>query len=160
MATSSDDRTVIATNRQARRDYEVLDTIECGLSLRGSEVKSLRDSQVQLADAFGKVRKGELWLHGVHISPWGSTGEHDRPEADRERKLLAHRHEIDRLAARVDQDGLALVPLSIYFLRGRAKVELALGRGRNKADKRHAIAERDADREARDAIGRAMKGNV
>ncbi|MCC5952465.1 MAG: SsrA-binding protein SmpB [Acidimicrobiia bacterium] len=159
MATRSDDaRTVVATNRQARRDYDILETLEVGIALRGSEVKSLRAAKVQLADAHAKVRDHELWLHGLHISPWESTGTHDRPEPDRARKLLAHRVEIDRLRARVDQERLALVPMSIYFRDGRAKIDLAVARGRSKGDKRRAIAERDAAAEARRAMGRRAKG--
>lgn len=149
----------MATNRQARRDFELLNTIEVGLVLRGSEVKSLRDAKVQLSDAYARVRDGEMWLQGLHIAPWGSTGEHDRPEPDRVRKLLAHRAEIDRLRARLDQDRLTLVPLSLYFRDGRAKIELALARARTKADRREAIAKRDADAEARRAMSRGGLGS-
>lgn len=149
---------VVASNRQARHDYDILDTIECGMVLRGSEVKSLRESKVQLADAYGRIDGGELFLHGLHIAAWHSTGVHDRPEPARRRKLLAHREEIERLQARVDQERLALVPLSLYFKDGRAKIELALARGRTKGDKRQAIAKRDAEAEARKAMGRAAKG--
>ena len=148
---------VVASNRQARHDYEILDVLECGLVLRGSEVKSLREAKVQLADAYARFEGSELWLQGVHISPWHSTGVHDRPDPDRRRKLLARRDELDRLRARVDQDRLSLVPLALYFKDGRAKVELALARGRSKGDKRQAIAKREADAEARKAIGRALK---
>lgn len=148
----------VASNRKARHDFDILDTLECGLVLRGSEVKSLREAKVQLADAYARFDGGELWLHGVHINPWHSTGEHDRPEPDRRRKLLANRVELDRLRARVDQDRLTLVPLSIYFKDGRAKVELALAKGRTKGDRRQAIASREAEAEARKAMGRAAKG--
>ncbi|CAN5292333.1 SsrA-binding protein SmpB [soil metagenome] len=149
---------VVASNRRARRDYEVLETVECGIALRGSEVKSLRESKVQLTDAHARFRDGELWLHGVHISPYGHAHGLDGHDPDRERKLLARRAELDRLRAKVDQDRLALVPLALYFKEGRAKVELALGRGRRTYDKRQAIAKREADLEARRAVVRAGRG--
>lgn len=149
---------VVATNRQARRDFELLDTIEVGIVLEGSEVKSLRESKVQLSDSYARVRDGEMWLQGLHIAPWQSTGSHDRPEPGRTRKLLAHRHEIDRVRSRLDQDRLTLVPLSLYFRNGKAKLELALARAKTKADRRQDIAKRDADAEARRAMGRSLKG--
>ena len=136
---------LIARNRRARHDYSVLDTVEAGVVLNGSEVKSLRRGQVQLADGFARYDRGELWLEGVHIAPYQfatGVGAHD---PDRRRKLLLHRDEIDRLQDRVAQERLTLVPLSLYFRDGRAKVELALGKGRQKADKRQAIAERDSN---------------
>jgi SsrA-binding protein len=145
---------VVATNRVARRDYDVLETVECGLVLKGSEVKSLRESRVRLQDAYARANRGEMWLHALHIAPYaGATGAfaHD---PDRERKLLLHKDEILRLSARVDQDGLALVPLSLYFKEGRAKIELGLARGRRKYDKREALARREADREAQQAMAR------
>ena len=148
---------VVATNRSARHDYTILDTVECGLMLRGSEVKSLRDAQVQIKESHARFENGEAWLVGMHIAPHGSTGSHDLPEPDRKRKLLMHREQIDRWRMRVDLERLALVPLSIYFKDGRAKIELGLARGRSKGDKRHAIAERDALREAQQAMGRARK---
>ena len=148
----------IASNRRARRDYTVLDTVEAGLVLQGSEVKSLRLGHVQLADAFARWSDGELWLEGVHIAPYefaNGVGAHD---PDRRRKLLLHRDEIDRLQARIAQERLALVPLRLYFREGRAKVELGLGKGRLKADKRHQMAERDSQREIDRALGRQRKG--
>ncbi len=148
----------IADNRRARHDYHVLDTYEAGLVLQGSEVKSLRLGQVQLADAFARISDGELWLEGVHIAPYqfaNGVGAHD---PDRRRKLLLHREEIDKLQARLNQERLTLVPLRLYFRDGRAKVELGLARGRQKADKRQAIAERDSKREMERAIGRQRKG--
>jgi SsrA-binding protein len=150
--------TRIADNRRARHDYEVLDTFEAGLVLQGSEVKSLRLGQVQLADAFARLAGDELWLEGVHIAPYqfaNGVGAHD---PDRRRKLLLHREELDRLADRLRQDRLALVPLRLYFKDGRAKVELALAKGRQKGDKRQAIAERDSQREIERALGRHRKG--
>jgi SsrA-binding protein len=149
---------LIASNRRARHDYAVLDTVEAGVVLQGSEVKSLRLGHVQLADAFARYDRGELWLEGVHIPPYAfaaGVGAHD---PDRRRKLLLHRDEIERLQAQVAQERLALVPLSLYFRDGRAKVELALGRGRRKSDKRQAIAERDSEREIARALGRQRKG--
>ncbi len=149
---------VIASNRRARREYDILETVEAGLVLRGSEVKSLRDAKVQLAEGFGRIARGEAWLHGVHISPWISTGLHDRIDPDRVRKLLLNKVEIERLGSRIDQEHLTLIPLSIYFKGGRAKVELGLARGRKDWDKRQAIAQRDADLEARRALARGASG--
>jgi SsrA-binding protein len=149
---------VIATNRQARRDFDLLDTVEAGMVLRGSEVKSLRESKVQLADAYARVIRGEVWLVGLRISPYSHSAAFDGHNPERDRKLLLRKAEIDRIGARTDQEHLTLVPLSLYFKDGRAKVELALARGRHKADKRQAIAKRDADRETQREIGRAMKG--
>src|SRR3954454_1184592 len=145
---------VIATNRQARRDYEILETVECGLVLTGSEVKSLRDAHVQCGDANGGIRDGEAWLLGLHIAPYSHGLGVYGHDPDRDRKLLLRRDEILRLKSRVDQERLALVPLSLYFKNGRAKVELGLGKGRRRYDKRQLLAERDATMEAR----RALKG--
>ena len=150
--------TVVARNRSARHDYTILDTIEAGLVLRGSEVKSLREAQVQLKEAHGRIDGNEAWVVGMHISPYGTTGVHDLAEPDRKRKLLLNRSEIDRLKLRMDLERLTLVPLSLYFKDGRAKLELGLAKGRTKGDKRQAIAERDALREAQKEMGRARKG--
>jgi SsrA-binding protein len=149
---------LIASNRRARHDYGILDTVEAGLVLAGSEVKSLRAGHVQLADSFARYSDGELWLEGVHIAPYSfatGVGAHD---PDRRRKLLLHRDEIERLQARVAQERLTLIPLRLYFRDGRAKVELGLGRGRLKADKRQVIAERDSRREVERELGRRRKG--
>ena len=157
---AGDGTKVVARNRKARHDYTILDTVEAGIVLAGSEVKSLRQGHVQLADAYARLRNGELWMEGVHIAPYSfatGVGAHD---PDRPRKLLLHREQIDKLGSRVAQEQLTLVPLSIYFKDGRAKVELALARGRRKGDKRQAIAERDAAREAAKAIGRQRKGVI
>lgn len=137
---------VVATNRKARHDYEIVDTFECGIVLRGSEVKSLRDAQVQLKDAYADIRDGEVWLERAHIAPYSFAigGGHD-PE--RPRKLLLHRREIDRLLGKVNEVGLTLIPLQIYFKGGRAKVELALAKGRRTYDKRQKIRERMQKRE-------------
>ncbi|NNE73091.1 MAG: SsrA-binding protein SmpB [Acidimicrobiales bacterium] len=144
---------VVATNRQARRNFEILDTFEAGLVLQGSEVKSLREAKVQLADAFARVDDGEAWLLGLHIAPYSKTATaafgHD---PDRRRKLLLHRAEIERLGHRMAAEGLTLVPLSLYFSNGRAKIELALARGKNVLDKRRTIADRQSERDAARAI--------
>ncbi|GIU85285.1 MAG: SsrA-binding protein [Acidimicrobiales bacterium] len=145
---------VVATNRRARHDYDILETLECGLVLRGSEVKSLREARVNLADSYARVKGDELWMVGVHISPYTHQSDHVKLDPMRDRKLLAHRHEIDRLRARVEQSGLTLVPLRIYFKDGKAKVEIAVARGRRKYDKRQAIAKRDAQREAEREVRR------
>ena len=146
---------VVATNRQARRNYAILDTIEAGLVLRGSEVKSLRESKVQITDAFARIDAGEIWLHGLHIAPYLYSQDHTGHDPDRKRKLLLHSSEIERLRSRVDPEQLSLIPLSIYFKDGRAKVELALAKSRNTYDKRQALAERDAGL----ALQRAKRGD-
>ena len=138
----------VATNRKARHDYDILDNFEAGIVLAGAEVKSLREGKVQLRDAYARVEDGAVWLHGVHVSPYAFSNGFGMVDPDRPRKLLLHRRQIDQLAAKVNQDSLTLVPLSIYFKDGRAKVDLALAKGRRNYDKRHAIAARDADREA------------
>jgi SsrA-binding protein len=137
---------VIATNRRARHDYEILETLEVGLVLRGTEVKSLREGLVNFKDSFATVRNGEVWLRGCHISPYshGTDANHD-PERDR--KLLLHGREISRLAGRVAERGLTLVPLRLYFKDGRAKLELGLAKGRQLHDKRSALREREVRRE-------------
>ncbi len=148
----------IASNRRARHTYTILDTVEAGIVLQGSEVKSLRLAQVQLADSYARIRNGELWMEGMHIAPYAfasGVGAHD---PDRARKLLMHRSEIERLADRIDRERLTLVPLAVYFNNGRAKVELGVAKGRTKGDKRQAIAERDSKREIERALGRTAKG--
>ena len=150
--------TLIASNRVARRNYAIDDTFEAGLVLQGSEVKSMRDGQVQLADAFARIRDGEMWLEGVHIAPYSfavGVGSH---EPDRSRKLLMHKDEIVRLKARVDQDRVSLIPLRLYFRDGRVKVEIGVGKGRTRGDKRQAIAERDSQRDVERELGRLKKG--
>ena len=140
---------MIATNRKAHRNYEIRDTFEAGIVLRGSEVKSLREAKVTIADSYARFEDGELWLVGLHISPYTRASTHVSTEAARKRKLLMHRYELDRLNSKTDQDNLTLVPMSLYFKDGRAKLELGLGKGRRTVDKRQMIAKRDADREAR-----------
>jgi SsrA-binding protein len=148
----------VAQNRRARHDFEVLDTFECGIVLAGSEVKSLRDGKVQLRDAFARVINGEVWLYGVHVAPYAHANGFGAVDPDRARKLLLHRHEIAELHARTSQEGLTLVPLSIYFVDGRAKLELAVARGRKTYDKRHAIAARDAERESQRSARVSSRG--
>ncbi len=138
---------VVASNRRARYDYEILREIEAGIALVGTEVKSLREGKIQLKDSYARLEGGELWLVGVHISPYSQTDGFGGHEPERPRKLLLHRDEIDELSGRVARQSLTLVPLSVYFKDGRAKVELGLGRGRRQHDKRAAMAERDANRE-------------
>lgn len=141
----------VAQNRRARHDYDILDTYEAGLVLVGSEVKSLREGKAQLRDSYARVQDGEIWLYGVHVPPYAFASGFGATDPDRRRKLLLHRRQIDELGRRTAQESLTLVPLSIYFKDGRAKVDLALARGRRLYDKRHAIAARDADLEARRA---------
>ena len=149
---------LIASNRKARRNYEVLESVEAGLVLRGSEVKSLRLGHVQMGDAFGRIDNGEVWLQSLHIAPYENSQAHSGHEPERARKLLLHREEIARLRAKVDEQRLTLVPLSIYFKEGRAKVDLALARGRKTYDKRNLLAERDAARDAARSIAHARSG--
>ena len=146
------ERKLVAQNRRARHDYEILETVEAGIALVGSEVKSLREGKAQLADAYARIDDGEMWLFAMHIPPWiyaTGFGAHD-PE--RRRKLLLHRREIDDLADEVGRKGLTLVPLALYFRGGRAKIEIALARGRHTYDKRHALAARDVRREEERAL--------
>jgi SsrA-binding protein len=149
------DETVL-TNRKARHDYLVLDTWECGIMLAGPEVKSVRDGRANLQDAYARVEDGEVWLYGMHVSPYS----YSRMELDpvRKRKLLLHRKEITALERGTAEKGHTLVPLRVYFKDGRAKVELALARGRRKGDFRQAMAERDAKMEAARSLGRQRKG--
>jgi SsrA-binding protein len=143
---------LVITNRKARYDYLVLDSWECGIMLAGPEVKSVRDGRANLQDSYARVEDGEVWLYGMHVSPYS----YSRMELDpvRRRKLLLHRKEITAIERGTAEKGHTLVPLRVYFKDGRAKVELALARGKRAYDKRHAIAERDARRETE----RALKG--
>lgn len=146
-ANLSGDR-VVASNRRARHDYDILETYECGLVLQGSEVKSLREGKAQLADSYARVDAGELWLFGMHIPPWTFAKGFGAHDPDRKRKLLVHRRQIDELVGRTQTQPLTMVPLKVYFKDGRAKVEVGLARGRQLHDKRRALQERDAKREA------------
>ena len=150
-------RKVIASNRKARHDYAVLDTWEAGIVLTGTEVKSLRAGRASLVDGFALVDDGEVYLHGVHIPEYvAGTWTNHAPR--RVRKLLLHRSEIEKLIGKIKEGGLTLVPLSLYFLDGKAKVELALARGKKAWDKRQDLAKRDSDREIARAYGRNLKG--
>ena len=150
-------RKVIASNRKARHDYTVLDTFEAGIALTGTEVKSLRAGRASLVDAFAQEKDGEIYLYGLHV-PEYAQGTWTNHEPRRVRKLLLKRFEIERLIGKTRETGLTLVPLSMYFSDGWAKVELALARGRRSYDKRQALAQRDADREITRAMGRRGKG--
>ncbi|MFH1331449.1 MAG: SsrA-binding protein SmpB [Actinomycetota bacterium] len=141
----------IASNRRARHDYDIQESFEAGLALVGSEVKSLRAGRADLKDAYGLIDRGEAWLVGLHISPYqfARDGGHD---PDRARKLLMHRGEIERVRGKLDQKGLALIPLRLYFKGGRAKVEMALAKGQARYDKREALKRRQAEREMQRAM--------
>ena len=146
----SSDR-VVASNRQATHHYEILETYEAGLVLRGTEVKSLRDGKANLKESFARIEGDEAWLLGCHISPY-AQGNRANPDPLRKRKLLLHRAELNRLLGKTQERGLTLVPLRLYFKRGRAKVELGLARGKKLHDKRQAIKEREARREMDKAV--------
>jgi len=145
------ERKLVATHRKARFEYEILETVEAGIALLGPEVKSLRAGNASLADAYAVVRRNELWLVNAHVSPYAQASR-ENPDPRRERKLLLHRAEIDRLASRVAERGLTLVPLSLYFREGRVKVELGLARGRRRHDKREVIREREEERMLRRTV--------
>ncbi len=142
---------VVATNRKARHDYRIEETYEAGLVLKGTEVKSLRRGSCSLKDGFALIKDGEVFLHNVYIAPY-EAGSHYNPDPERPRKLLLHRQEIVRLSTKVKERGYTLVPLRIYFKNGLAKVELALGKGRAKYDKREKIKKREEEREMRRAL--------
>ena len=147
------ERTLIARNRKARFEYEIFDTFEAGIALLGPEVKSLRAGNASLTDAYAMIRRGEVFLVGVHISPYEQAARAN-PAPLRERKLLLHRAEIGRLRGKLAERGYTLVPLELYFKDGRAKVQLALARGKRRHDKRETIRRREQDRE----IQRVMRG--
>jgi SsrA-binding protein len=136
----------VASNRYASYRFELLEKIECGIALQGTEVKALRAGGAQLKDGYALIRDGELYLHNVHIPPYGPAARANH-EPERDRRLLAHRRQIDKLAAQVKEKGLTLVPTRIYFSGGRAKVEIAVAKGKDQFDKRHALKERDSKRE-------------
>lgn len=149
----------VATNRKARHNYSILETFEAGVALMGTEVKSLRDGTASLADAFATVDDGEIWLRNLHIPEYhhGSWTNH---APRRNRKLLLHRREIDTLIGKLRDGNVTLVPLKLYFVNGKVKVELALARGKEARDKRQDLAKRDAEREIRREWGRRVKGKV
>ncbi|TDT33764.1 SsrA-binding protein [Naumannella halotolerans] len=152
-------RSVVAQNKKARHDYAIGDTYEAGLVLQGTEVKSLRDGRASLADAFATVDDGEVWLRSAHI-PEYSHGTYTNHTARRTRKLLLNRREIDRIERALQNSGTTLIPLSIYFNDGYAKVEIAVATGKREYDKRQTIAKRDADREAQRALAQRNRGAV
>ncbi|MEQ9398384.1 MAG: SsrA-binding protein SmpB [Longimicrobiales bacterium] len=148
---SDDGRKVVARNRKARHEFEMLETFEAGMALRGPEVKSMRDGQISFQDAFARVRGGEVWLHSLHVSPYEQANR-ENVDPTRTRKLLMKRHEIRGLVGRVEEKGLTLVPLEIYFRRGYAKVLLGLARGKKLHDKRDTLKKKAQERDARRAL--------
>lgn len=151
--TMTEGEKLVTSNRKALHDYFIEDTYEAGVALTGTEIKSVRRGKVNLRDAYARIERREVWLHNAHISPYEESGAHFNHDPIRPRKLLLHRQEIDRLVGVVEQKGLTLVPLRLYLKGGRAKIELAVARGKRSYDKRDALAERDAKRE----IERALK---
>lgn len=144
---------IIAQNRRARHEYDVLQTLECGIVLQGTEVKALRDGRVNLGDAYAEIKGGEVWLVKMHIGPY-DMGNRENHEPFRPRKLLLNRREIRKLIPRIEEGGRTLVPLKVYFKQGRVKVEIALARGKKLHDKRQDKAKRDSERDMARAIGR------
>jgi SsrA-binding protein len=142
---------VVTFNRKALHDYHVLETVEAGLVLTGTEIKSIRDGRVNLREAFARAEDGELWLHNMHIAQYPAAS-HFNHEPTRKRKLLLHRSQIGELSEAINEKGLTIVPLRLYLKRGRAKVEIALARGRRVHDKRQKIAEREAERQITRAL--------
>jgi SsrA-binding protein len=147
----------VAVNRKARHEYTIEDTLEAGLVLSGTEIKSIRAGKVNLQDAYARIERGEAWLVGAHIAPWDS-GNRWNHEPRRDRKLLLHRVQIDQLLGRTKAKGLTLVPLRLYLSRGRAKIELGLARGKQLHDRRRDIAERDARRDMQRELADAHRG--
>lgn len=156
MARTAEGRKMVIRNRKARHEFEILEELEAGLVLVGAEVKSLREGDASFTDAFARVDNGELWLYNLHISPYEQASI-DVPDPKRPRKLLAHRREIERLAARTAEQGLTLVPLDLHFTRGRAKVTLGLARGKKLHDKRETMKRKVMQREVDRAL-RSRKG--
>lgn len=151
------ERKLVASNKKARHDYHIEDTFEAGLVLQGTEVKSLRQGRASLVDGFVDIDGGEAWLHGVHI-PEYAQGTWTNHAARRKRKLLLHKVEIEKIERKVSEKGHTVVPLALYFVKGRAKVEIGLAKGKKTWDKRQSIAEREADREKQTELGRRLKG--
>jgi SsrA-binding protein len=147
----SDGRKIVVSNRKARHEYDILETVEAGVVLTGPEIKSIRAGKIQLADAHARIEDGEMWVHGMHIAPYEQGGKFNLDPV-RPRKLLLKRREIDRLIGKVQEKGLSLVPLNVYLRRGFAKVDLALAKSRKLHDRRQAIAEREARREQARAL--------
>lgn len=153
MSEKSDGYKVLSDNRQARYLYEILETYEAGIELKGTEVKSIREGKLNIQDGYGLIRNGEAWLLNVHISPYGGSGEYFNHDPRRTRKLLLHRQEINKLTGKIEQQGLTLVPLKMYMKRGRVKVSLAIAKGKKLYDKREDLKRRQDKRE----MERAMK---
>lgn len=151
------DTKLITANRRARRNYDIRETVEAGIVLHGSEVKSMREAQVQIADGFVRFENHEAWLQGVHVAPYLHAQEHSGHDPDRPRKLLLHRRELQHLEEQVDLERVSIVPLSLYFRDGRVKVELGVGKGRKLHDKRQVAAKRDAEREIQRALAHRAK---
>ena len=147
-------RQIIASNRKARHDYSIIDTIETGIVLHGSEVKSLREGTAQIVEGYARVDDGELWLYQTHVPPWKTGVGFSAHDPDRRRKLLVHRRQIDELLGRTRSQPLTLIPLRLYFSEGRVKVELAVAKGKKLYDRRQALAKRDAERD----MARALRG--
>ena len=158
MTKEDTDFKAIASNRKAHHDYFIEETYEAGIVLTGTEIKSVRNGQVSLRDSFAVIKEGEMWLMNAHISAY-KQGNYANHEPLRQRKLLMHRREINRIAAKLDQKGLTLVPLRIYLKNNRAKVELGLARGKKQYDKRATLREKDAQREVERTIAQHHKGN-
>ena len=148
---------VIADNRKARHDYHILETWEAGVALLGTEIKSIREGRVNLRDSYARTQDGEVWMMNVHISPYSHRGYADHSET-RQRKLLLHRHEIRKLIGRTAEKGLTLVPLQLYFKKGRVKVLLGLAKGKQAHDKRETLRRREVDRETRAAVKSRQRG--
>ncbi len=153
---SADAQHTIVTNRKARHEYEILETVEAGIALVGPEVKSLRDGKVHLTDAYASVERGEMILRNVHVSPYDKA--RDNADPTRPRKLLLHRKQILKLQQRIEEAGLTLIPLRLYFRRGLVKVELGVGRGKKAYDKRQSIAARESKREIDRAVRSRQRG--
>ncbi len=151
-------RVLVAQNRKARHDYHIEDTVEAGLVLTGTEVKSLREGRASLVDGYAAVKDGELWLHNVHI-PEYTQGTWTNHEPRRVRKLLLHREQIRKLNAKTQETGLTIIPIALYFKDGYAKIEIGVARGKKSYDKRHALAEREAKRDADRAMARRGRGD-
>ncbi len=143
---SNPDRRVLVSNRKARHNYEILDTVETGIVLVGTEVKSIRDGKVNMGDAYASVERGEVWLHSMHISPFPQAHQFNH-EPMRKRKLLLHRRQIDKLASRVEEKGLTLIPLAVTLVRNKVKIDIGVCRGKKQFDKRETTKQKDAKRE-------------
>jgi SsrA-binding protein len=152
MADNSTGYKIVSDNRQARFLYDILETYQAGIELKGTEVKSIREGKVNLRDGYGLIRNGELWLINIHISPWGSASNYFNHDPLRTRKLLLHKEEIRKLVGKVEQKGLTLVPLKMYLKNGWVKVDLGLGKGKKLHDKREDMKRRDDKREIERAI--------